>query len=414
MTKKYLYILTLLFLSMSNLGAQDTEQMPNDHLIVQLVTIDPGDELTMWWGHTGIIIHDKRLNSGMFYNYGLFSFDKENFVMNFIRGRLIFWVGGFNSERALNFYKNQNRTIRIQTLNLPPDKKQEMALLLAKNVLPQNREYLYDHYYENCATRLRDLIDKMVNGQFFAAMDTPARMTLRDLTRLHTHRNYFMDWLLMFLMNDSIDQPIRKWDEMFLPTELERNIADFTYVDSEGKTRQLVSETEVYFEAQDVYIVPEYAPVHWPLGLLVSLIYSTILILAAFLLQRNKMIGRVVLSSLLILFALVIGIPGLVLFLMSLFTDHIVTYWNENLFLSNPLTLLLIIPGVKILFGKIIASKRVLWLSIILSGLSLLLIILKILPAFDQDNILSICLILPVLLSITYIWIKILPQSTAE
>jgi len=102
------------------------------------------------------------------------------------------------------------------------------------------------------------------------------------------------------------------------------------------------------------------------------------------------------------------------LFLMGLFTDHIVTYWNENLFLSNPLTVLLIIPGVKILFGKIIASKRVLWLSIILSGLSLLLIILKILPAFDQDNLLSICIILPVLISITYIWSKILPQSTSE
>ena len=118
MPKIYLYLIILLSTLFSGLTAQVSEPSRDDHLIIQLVTIDPGDELTMWWGHMGIIVHDKRFNAGMFYNYGLFSFNKENFVMNFIRGRLIFWVGGFNSERALNFYQNQNRTIRIQTLKV--------------------------------------------------------------------------------------------------------------------------------------------------------------------------------------------------------------------------------------------------------------------------------------------------------
>ena len=172
-----LIVISLTFCT--GLLAQDLIEKPNDYLVIKLVTIDPGDDLPMWWGHTGIIIEDTRIGAASFYNYGLFSFEQDNFALNFIQGRLIFWVGVWDAQLALNFYARMNRTIRIQTLNLSADKKLEMAKFLAKNVLPQNREYLYDHYFDNCATRLRDLIDRMVDGQFAKATKVPGRMTLR-------------------------------------------------------------------------------------------------------------------------------------------------------------------------------------------------------------------------------------------
>ena len=407
-------LLSILLFAHTGLFAQDVPENPNDYLVIKLVTIDPGDELTMWWGHTGIVVEDTRVNAASFYNYGLFSLDQENFILNFARGRLIFWIGVWEAKLALNYYKRLNRTIRIQTLNLHPEKKLEMAKILAENVLPQNREYLYDHYFDNCATRVRDLIDKIVDGQFYTMTNVPARMTLRDLTRRHTHRNYFVDWLLMFLMNDSIDQPIRKWDEMFLPTELERNIADLSYVDRNGITRDLVANSMTFYEADDVYIVPEDPPVHWPAGLVTGILLSGLLIVSAFLFKKQHRFGKVLLPLVIIGIGVIFGIPGLALFLMSSFTDHIVTYWNENLFLGNPITVLMIVLGFSLLRGQKDVSARARLLSVVLTGLALLLLPLKFITSFNQDNLLSICLILPVLISITFVWLKIVLAKPAK
>jgi hypothetical protein len=407
-------LLSILLLAHTGLFAQEVPENPNDYLVIKLVTIDPGDELTMWWGHTGIIVEDTRINAASFYNYGLFSFDQENFMLNFARGRLIFWIGVWDAKLALNYYKRLNRTIRIQTLNLPQEKKLEMAKFLAENVLPQNREYLYDHYFDNCATRVRDLLDKIIDGQLYTAANVPARMKLRDLTRRHTHRNYFMDWLLMFLMNDSIDQPIRRWDEMFLPTELEINIADLSYVDKDGLTRDLVANSTTFYEADGVYIVPDDPPVHWPAGLVTGILLSGLLIISAYLYKKQHRFGKVLLPLVIIGIGVIFGIPGLALFLMSSFTDHIVTYWNENLFLGNPLTALMTVLGFSLLRGKIDVSAGARLLSVVLTGLALLLLPLKLIPSFDQDNLLSICLILPVLISITYVWLKIEPTKPAK
>lgn len=393
-------LLLLLFLTGISLANEE------DPLAIKLVTIDPGADLTTWWGHTGVIVEDIQTGSGRFYNYGLFSFDQDNFMLNFARGRLIFWVGVWDANLALEFYKGMDRTIRIQILDLPAEKKQEIADFLAWNVLPANREYLYDHYYDNCATRVRDLLDRALNGAFFKENDQPARMTLRGHTRRHTHRSYLMDWLLMFLMNDSIDKPIRQWDEMFLPTELERDVAKMTVAGPDGKTRPLVEETLVYYEAPDAWQVPETPPRHWQYFLIAGILLAGISMLLHRFYENGSRLAKNGLGSVYILTGMIFGIPGLVLFLMSLFTNHVVTFYNENLFLANPLTALLIVAGIGLLINKQTFPKYMPWLSIMLALPAALLLGLKIFAPFDQDNWLSIALICPFLFSLAWNWRK--------
>ena len=217
-----------------------------EDLVIKIVTIGPGDDLTTWWGHTGVIVENKKSDISRFYNYGLYSFEQKNFFTNFAMGRLIFWVGSWDTEAALAYYVSLNREIRIQILDLSPEKLTEIATLLAINILPENREYLYDHYRDNCSTRVRDLLDKVLNGQIYSQTQISSTMTFRDLTRRLTDRHFMVDWLLMFLMNDSIDKEIRRWDEMFLPEELERNLAALTYKDDAGFTRKLVKENYIW------------------------------------------------------------------------------------------------------------------------------------------------------------------------
>jgi len=397
------YILLFLIL-----GSEAGAQVFSDSLEIKLVTIDPGDELTTWWGHTGLIVEDQLTGQSLFYNYGLFSFEQDNFLTNFARGRLIFWVGVWHTELALRFYKSQNRTIRIQVLDLPVSRKQEMAAFLAKNVRPENREYLYDHYYDNCATRIRDIFDRDTEGQFHKFTSGPSQFTLRGLTRRFTHRNFLMDWLLMFLMNDTIDQPIRQWDDMFLPTELEKYVGMFSYADTINRTCKMVKDTSVYYEAVNAYQVPDTPPVHWPKGLLIGTMTGIIGIGMAIGINKNKRAAWIFYGMYLFLLGIWFGIPGTVLFFMSILTDHVVTYYNENLFLANPLTFLFIPAGIGLIFKHRGAIRYTPVLIYLTTGIALLLMPLKILHSFDQDNLLSIMLILPPLLLNALAWWRII------
>jgi hypothetical protein len=368
---------------------------PED-LVVKLATIEPSQPIYTWWGHSALIVEDSRLGVSRFYNYGLFSFGQERFVLNFTMGRLWFLVGASDTERELAYYRYLGRTIRIQTLDLLPDKRLEMAVFLENNILPQNRTYLYDHYYDNCATRVRDLIDATVDGQLAEATAVAGRMTLREHTRRFTEHNFLMDWLLMFLMSEVIDHPITKWEEMFLPTELERNVAALRYRDETGRDRPLVSESVVYFDAPRQRLVADRASPIWFRALIPGVILGLPALLLGILLRRRGKWRLFGLYSALV--GLIVGLPGGALFFMSTFTDHTITYANENLFLANPLGLAAVPLGLLAAFGRSSRSRRLLQLFwLLLSAVACLYLLLKLFPFFDQSNGAAVATILPVL-----------------
>ncbi|MBL8956489.1 MAG: DUF4105 domain-containing protein, partial [Myxococcaceae bacterium] len=124
---------------------------PED-LVISVATFGPGDDLPSWWGHTALVVEDRRLNHARLYNYGMFDFS-TGFVHKFVQGRLEFWVGEASVIGTYEMYKSLDRDVRIQYLDLTPEQAQIAAQALANNVLPENREYLYHHYNDNCSTR---------------------------------------------------------------------------------------------------------------------------------------------------------------------------------------------------------------------------------------------------------------------
>ncbi len=406
---QYIIIFLCVLTSLSLLMAQENsgQQSNNDRaqdIEIKLATIGPGDDLTSWWGHTAIIVDDKRLNSSLFYNYGLFSFEQDNFIINFVKGRLIFWVAAWNTRNALAHYVSLNRDIRMQILDLTPEKKIKMVKFLANNILPENRSYLYHHYRDNCSTRVRDLIDHVLDGQFFPKMQVSSPYTFRQHTIRHTDRIFVMNWILMFLMSDNIDHKIRVWDDMFLPEELERNVGKIIYTDENGDKHKLVSASYPYYEAKNRLPLPEGVPVNWPLGLLYGFRLGLIAVLTGLAWKKRYKYSQQLYGGYHILIGIIFGIPGLILFFLSLFTDHTVTFHNENLFLSNPITFLYLPLGVALVLGKKFSHRWLSLLSYLLAGSGLLLLILKIFPPFDQQNWLSIALILPVSLCLAIAW----------
>lgn len=385
------------------------DSRPED-IQIKVVIFSPGDDVPSWFGHIALVVEDVRFDHRRLYNYGMFSFDRA-MLAKFAMGRLWFWVGEGLVYRTFETYKAEGRDVRLLTLNLPDEQRMDLARHLAWNVRPENRDYLYHHYQDNCSTRIRDLLDKAVGGQLHAATDKVSDQTLRDHTRRHAAHNPPMEMLLMFLMNDSIDQPITRWDEMFLPGELEDVVRDFTYEGPDGGRVPLVSNVEDYYRSGRPE-VPDRAPTHWPGALGMGVLLGGLALVlgrqyfAATRAQKPRAARawRVLFGLYHALIGLVIGVPGLALAIMAMGTDHTVTYHNETLFLANPLTFLILPLGLMLVFGSARAARwlRPLWM--LLTAAAVLLLPLKFLPAFDQNIVLPAVFILPILVGFCAAW----------
>lgn len=382
-----------------------TGESRGEDLAVLLVTFGPGDQVVEWFGHTALAIEDRRLQHGRLYNYGYFSFG-PGMLWRYALGYLTFWVGEDPIVPVLEHYKRAGRDVRIQELNLSPARRLKLAQALATNALPKNREYLYHHYRDNCATRPRDMIDQVLSGQLKRATSVAGRMTLRDHTRRYSAAFPPMSVLLDFLMNDEIDREILQWDEAFLPAELERQVAALSITREDGQNVPLVGRAWTYFDAKRPE-VPERPPSYGPWLLSLGLVLGG---LPWALRKRQRLLGAYN-----AFIGLLFGLPGLVLFLMWVATEHTVTWRNENLLLANPLTFALLPLGLGLLFGAKWAAGAMEKLSAVLSAMALLGLLLKVLPAFDQDNWRLIALLLPLNLgnSAAFLYERLLGRQTS-
>lgn len=396
-------LLVALFLSVFGLATPVQAYQPapwsadgpsrGEDLHISLLTFGVGDDIASWFGHTALMVRDDRLGQERVYNYGMFSFGPD-MLPKFLMGRLEFWVGEAPGRATLDLYESLNRDIYRSELNLLPDARREMAAFLAWNVLPENRDYLYHHYFDNCATRIRDAIDKAVSGQLAEAATVPSRTTLRGHTHRHTERNAYIDLLLSLWMNDEIDQPITAWEDMFLPGELLDQIEKLEYVDAAGTSRKLVVQTETVFES-DRAKVPHMPSSKWWWTILIGLFLGGVGFVAARRWETTrKSSWRVLMGGHHFLVGMLFGIPGLVSVLFH-FSDHTITFWNENMLLWSPLTFMALLLSVPIMRGSswALRTMRICWY--VMAATSVLAVVLKVLPAFDQDNLFALTMLVP-------------------
>ena len=178
------FLSALLVLSGSLLSAQI--QLSNKAEI-SIITCGPTQaELYSAFGHSAIRVHDSLNQIDAAYNYGLFSFDQPNFYLNFARGSS-FYILGVQSYPDFRYtYIYYNRSLHEQKLNLTPEQKQKVFDFLQWNALPENKSYRYDYFYDNCATRVRDVFNKTLKGEVrFDSTYIKTDYTIRNLTDLY-------------------------------------------------------------------------------------------------------------------------------------------------------------------------------------------------------------------------------------
>jgi len=373
-----------------------------ENLTIKIAVVGPGDELYFWWGHIALMIDDSITGRSSFYDYGLFSFDNENFFVNFALGRLLYSCGVSPTDRNIAIYINTNRDVVLYTLDIPPEKREEIREFAETNILPENKDYFYHHFKDNCCNRIRDIIDMATDGSFMEQYgNAPGRLTLRGHVRRHTWFSPFIDWILNFWMGQNIDTPITVWEEMFLPSEVGKQIADFYYTDKDGERRKLVSNIENVYRAIGRPIVLETPRRQWPRELAFSLCASLILCFFFFLQAKKFRAGRVLTGISQSLAGLVFGSAGLLLYFMVAFTNHDYTYSNMNMLFGTPLLLAAVPLGIRYALtkdpGKLLTTAKILralWQLTVLGVLAS--IVLKFFPQFWQNNLTDQVLILPI------------------
>lgn len=401
-----LALCAVLFLPLVATAQPDVERAPwgrgesrPEDLQVTLVTFGPGPEIVSWFGHSALVVEDLRLGQRRLYNYGMFGFEKPGMLLKFAMGRLEFWVADTTYVLpTFRMYKREDRDVILQKLNLSAERRAQLAMALDDNTLEANRYYLYHHYFDNCSTRPRDMIDSASGGVLKQIGEQPARMTLREHTRRHSHVFPPMSVLLDFLMNDEIDQPITRAQEAFLPSELMKQVDEARILQPDGQLQPLAASKEVWHQGKRP-APPDTAPAYGPLMLVMGLVVGGgAVALALWYRKTKKRLARVLFGVENVLVGLVFGLPGTVLLVMGTLTEHTVTHRNENLFLANPLTLMAIPFGLGFMRKQLGArSSRVLRATwVVLGGLGVLGVLLKLLPTFDQDNWRLVALILPI------------------
>jgi hypothetical protein len=379
------------FLMAVSLSARENT---GDDLTIKIAIFGPGDEIYSWFGHNVLIIEDAYTGQSQFYNYGLFSYESEDFILNFVLGRMLY--SAFSTENDIADYIKQNRDVVLYTLDLPPEKREEVREFAEISVLPENRDYIYHLFKDNCSTRIRDIIDIAVDGQFKKQLDnTPGRFTFRQHARRHIWFSPFWDWTLNFLMGRDIDQPITVWDEMYLPLEVANQIMNFSYKDMHGISHKLVLNVETIYLSHNRPAVLDAPSRQWPAVLIFSLIFSSFIGFLFFLQSKKPVVGRIMLGICHSILGLCIGCAGVLLFFVSFFTDHDYTFHNANLLFCNPILLAAIPLGIqyassdnynKRLFAE--TSLRIIWFLIVIG------VFISIF--FRQENLAVEVLILPI------------------
>lgn len=362
------------------------------------MTFGPGREVWERFGHNAIWIHDPVHGTDEAYNYGLFDFHQENFVLRFVRGQMWYWMAGFPAQQYVEQYRRDNRSVWVQELELSPDATARLQRFLRWNAEPEHRFYHYDYYRDNCSTRVRDALDRVLGGVLREQMAAvPAGTTYRFHTQRLTADDALIGTGLLLALGEGVDRPISAWEEMFLPTELREHVRRVTVAGPGGARRPLVRSERTLVESSE-RPPPGAPPSRLPWFLTVGVAIGGS---AFFLARRVPGSGLARLGFLVVAagWATIAGLAGLVLAGLWVLTDHAMAYCNENLLQMNPLALLLV-PGIVGAARGTGTSRWAASAAVAVAGLALLGLVLKPLPGFDQVNGPVIAMALPAYLGI--------------
>lgn len=343
---KILSIAAVVLLSLPSVAAVhgDSVAMMRDRAEISLVTCYPGPDIYELYGHTMLRVRYNDID--MVYNYGIFDFDSPNFMYRFVKGETDYKVAGYDAAYMLMGYGS--RKVVEQRLNFTPEESMRVLVALVENARPENATYRYNYVYDNCATRPRDIIERVLGDKLrYGAMhDT---ITFREEMR-HYNSNYaWQQFGIDLVLGSGIDYTLTYREQMFVPMVLMRAFAE-ARVERAAGSEALVKETVVLNDGSDTGDILPPTP-WWMSPMAVALVVLAVTLCVSWHDVRRRQVSRWADS---ILFG-VAGLCGLLIFFLIFISTHAATSPNFNGFWLHPFALL---PAIFIWIKK---AKRLLY-----------------------------------------------------
>ena len=322
--KSVIRIITIVFLLFTS--AKLSAQNDSCHLRISLLTATPGEELYSTFGHSALRLTDSVRNLDIVFNYGTFNFEEPNFYLKFVRGKLPFYLSPDKFDDFMVEYQEENRGVTEQVLNLNCYEKERIYALLNENMMGPNRKYKYDFTFDNCTTRLRDLIEKASDSTVHFGNVIQKAMTFRDLIYEYLNKND-KQWSKLgidILLGSRMDVAATPYQVMFLPEYLMKTLDSSTI-----HSQPLVSDKRVILKMD--HSKNEKNNLAHPFFLFVCLF----VIIAFLSFSKNSFIQKLLASLDGILF-FITGLLGILLIFMWTGTDHVMCRDNYNLLWAWP------------------------------------------------------------------------------
>jgi hypothetical protein len=323
-------------------------QVPNDTTFY-LITCAPGTETYSVYGHSALRVVMPGTQSDIVYNWGVFDFNTPNFIWKFAKGRLNYMLGVYPYNRFLQDYMLENRAVISQMINLEPVEKLRLMLLLQENMKPENRNYRYDFFYDDCSTRIRDLIEKILGDKLIYPPDETDNIpTFRE--KINHHLTMY-PWLKMgtnLLMGMQGERKTTFRERMFLPEDLQRNLTQVV-INRNRKMLPLLQSAVTILDFPPPDIKPGFfaSPIF-----IFTILFILLVVISAWL--RNSAVMNYIDIAIFLAFSVI----SLLMIFFNFFTDHLQMRLNLNIVWFNPFIIFC-------LYQLITGKKNFLWFRIV-------------------------------------------------
>lgn len=389
-----LVLLVLLWFAAATAAAAQ----PAADVRVGVITMQPGAIFWERFGHNAVVIDDPARGPPISYNFGFFDLDEPGFFGRFARGEMEYMLVALPLEQDLAYYREVGRGVSLQWLDLEPAQARRLAAELAWNARPENARYRYDYFTDNCSTRVRDALDRVLGGTLQAQMSARSQgNTYRsEAVRLASPAGWM--WLGFDVgLGPYADRPLSRWEEAFVPMRLAGSLREAKLANGQPL---VLSETVLV--PHRIAPEPAEAPRRvWPWALAGAALALGIAVVGR---RSPRLLAGIALPS-----WMLCGAVGLLLAFLWCCTAHRAGWANHNLLLFSPLCLLLLPGAVRILRGRAPGSWFRRWLWVVATG-SALALVLQLLPD-AQYAAPWIALLLPMHGAFAWLWARPLKAS---
>lgn len=247
--RKIYFSLLLFITTLQGISSQDIQLSVYSE--ISILTAGPGNALFETFGHSAIRVKDPLLQLDHVFNYGVFDFNRPNFYGNFAQGRLEYFLGVTTFNRFVQNYKEDERWMKEQILELTQDERSVIFNYLRNNAQPENAFYLYDPYFNNCSTKLRDIIQNILNAKAkLSESYAKDGMTIRKLMNKELPWNTWGSFGINLALGTTLDQKISYEKYIYLPDYLYLTLKEAKKID-DGIEKPLVKKEVTILNFQE-------------------------------------------------------------------------------------------------------------------------------------------------------------------